>query len=188
MVAGTTTHKFTVEAYHEMAEVGILGKDDRVELIEGEIVEMPAIGNRHFAAVNRLNECFHGLWADKLAIVSIQGHLQLGPHSEPQPDVALLHYIDSHYEDRRPQAEDAYLVVEVGDSSIVYDSITKVRLYAAAGVPELWIVDLTQDQIEVYRGLSEGRYTERAPSARGQQVSPMAFPDLSIRVEDIIGP
>jgi len=187
MVAGAVTYKFTVGEYNRMGEVGILREDDRVELIEGEIVRMSAIGNRHLGAVNRLNALFASLAINRRAVVSVQNPVIVGQYSEPEPDVVLLRFTDTFYGDRTPAAEDVLLLIEVADSSVDFDRLTKVALYAQAEIVEVWLVDLTQDRIEVYRSPGAGSYAEKLVLKRGENIAPQAFPDIQAKVEDIIG-
>jgi len=187
MVARAVTYKFTVAEYNRMAEAGILREDDRVELIEGEIVRMSAIGNRHLGAVNRLNALFASLAINRRAVVSVQNPVIIGQYSEPEPDGVLLRFTDTFYGDRTPVAEDVLLLIEVADSSVDYDRLTKMAVYARAGVPEAWLVDLTQDRIELYRGPAGGAFGEPTIFRRGDTLAPAAFPDMRAKVEDIIG-
>jgi len=140
MLVQPTRRLFTAEEYHRMGEAGILHDDDRVELIEGEIVEMAPIGSRHFHAVTTLTHALVKAVGER-ALVSIQGPLRLSERTEPQPDVVLLRR-RADYRARGPHAEDALLVVEVADTTLGYDRGTKLRLYARAAIPEAWIVDM----------------------------------------------
>jgi Uma2 family endonuclease len=178
--------KFTTEQYHLMAHAGILGEDDRVELIEGEIVQMAPIGSRHQACVNRLNALFSRGAADR-AVVEVQGPINLPGHSEPEPDVALLRRRADYYAEAHPGPNDILLLVEVSDTSADYDRQVKAPLYARHGVLELWLVDLETGVVEVYRRPTARGYQEVLQHGRGQRLSPEAFPDLDLAVEDILG-
>ncbi len=177
--------KFTVEEYHRLAEAGILGEDDRVELIDGEIVQMSPIGARHAACVARLTRQLGRL--EERAILWVQNPIRLGDFGEPQPDVALLRHRPDFYAAGHPGPEDVLLVVEVAETSAAYDRQVKVPLYARWGVPEAWLVDLEQDRIEVYRGPSPEGYREVQVVARGEQVAPAAFPEAELRVDGLLG-
>jgi Uma2 family endonuclease len=179
------TRRFTVDDYHRMAKAGILTEDDRVELIEGQIVEMAPIGRRHASRVDRLNRLLQRLVGDK-AIVRVQGPVRLDPYSEPQPDLALLRPRDDFYEAAHPGPADILLLVEVADSSVVYDRGTKLLIYARAGIPEVWLEDLTRNGIEVYRSPSPQGYQQTHRVGRGQRIAPQAFPDLDLAVDDIL--
>jgi hypothetical protein len=178
--------RFTVDEYHRMAEAGILAEDDRVELIEGEIVEMSPIGSRHAACVKRMTSLFYRQVGQK-AIVSVQDSIRLTGHSEPQPDLALLKPRPDFYAKAHPGPEDVLLVVEVAETSPDYDRTVKVPLYARSGVPEVWLVDLAGEGVEVYRQPSPQGYREVRQARRGQRLTPEAFPDVELAVDDVLG-
>jgi Uma2 family endonuclease len=152
-------HRLTVDEYHRMAEVGLLAPDARVELIEGEIIDMAPIGSRHGGVVKRLLKCFSEAIGDR-AILSVQDPLHLGPDSEPQPDVMLLAPRADFYTARHPTPADVLLLVEVADSSGAYDHEVKAPLYAHSGVRELWIVDLPRLELLIHRRPVAGSYAE----------------------------
>lgn len=169
-----------------MGQAGILSEDDRVELIEGEIVVMTPIGSPHAGKVIRLN----GLFVPRLggrAMVNVQNPIILAAHSEPQPDLALLRPRPDWYERSHPRPEDILLLIEIADTSLDYDRTVKVPLYAGAGIPEVWIVDLTAECIEVYQEPSQGRYRRVQRFTRGQSLAPQAFPDLLLSVDELFG-
>jgi len=179
--------RFTVEDYHRMGEAGILSEDDRVELIEGEIVEMTPVGSRHAGCVNRLVRLFHRTVGDR-ALVSVQNPVRLGQHSEPQPDVALLKPRADFYAASHPGPGEVLLLVEVVESSAHYDREVKVPLYARAGIQEVWLVDLTKGCVEVHRNPAGASYAEVLRLRRGDRLAPAAFPDAVAAVEDVLGP
>ena len=187
MAVELVRHCFTVEEYHRMAQAGILTEDDRVELIEGEIVEMSPIGIRHAACVRRLNRLFSG-WAGERAIVDIQNPIRLGGRSEPQPDLVLLRPRPDLYAASHPGPEDVLLVVEVAETSADADRAIKVPLYARAGIPEVWLVDLAGEYVEVYRDPTPPGYQLLQRVQRGQYLSPQALPDMALAVGDILPP
>ena len=176
---------FTVEEYHRMGEVGILGEDDRVELVEGEIVQMSPIGSRHATCVRRLNHLF-GRHLLGRAIIDVQNPIRLSQHSEPQPDVSLLKPRADFYASGHPGPEDVLLVVEVVESSGAYDREVKVPLYARAGIPEVWVVDLAEGRVEVYRKPSAEGYREVRQLGRGERLAPEALPQLELGVEEVL--
>ena len=137
----TTKKLFTVDEYYRMAEAGILGAEDRVELIDGEIIQMSAIGHRHLGCVNRANTLFIESFGRR-AVVSPQNPILLSIWTEPQPDLVVLKSRKDFYASKKPEPADALLVVEVADTSLSYDRDVKLPRYAAAGVPEVWIEDL----------------------------------------------
>jgi len=186
MAVELNRHRFTRSDYHRMAQTGILAPDSRVELIDGEIIEMSPIGSRHMAAVDRLNDFFaprvHGA-----AIVRTQGSIALSNNGEPEPDVALLRFRDDFYALAPATEQAALLLVEVADSSEEYDRLTKAPLYARYGIPELRIANLNRDQLVVYRDPAPDGYATVRMLRRGESISPLAFPDLSINVDGILG-
>ena len=184
MKPSVTRRRFTVDEYHRMAKAGILHEDDRVELIEGEIIQMAAIGSRHAARVNYVAEQFITALTGR-AIVSIQNPVRLGRRTEPEPDLALLRPRPDRYDARLPSPDDVLLIVEVADVTLRHDRDVKVPLYAAAGIPEVWIWDLPRHRILVYRQLVGGRYTDAAVVPQGT-LAPEAFPELHIRLDEIM--
>ncbi len=179
--------RFTLDEYHRMGETGILGEDDRVELIEGEIIEMSPIGSRHAGTVARIHHIFSTRLGDR-AVVWGQNPLLLTRHqSEPQPDVVLLAPRADFYTGRLPEPPDVGLLVEVADSSLLYDRRTKLPLYARSGVVEAWLVDLEAGRVEIHRGLAGGRYREVQLPRPGETFAPRAFPDLIVTLGDLLG-
>lgn len=179
--------RFSVKEYHRMIEVGILTKRDRVELLEGEIVEMSPIGDPHQGTVDRLNHLLHSRPAARV-IIRIQGPILLASvESEPQPDVALLEPRQDFYTTRRPEPDDVLLVIEVMDSSVQRDRRVKLPLYARAGIVEVWLLDLNTDRVEVHRRRNIGGYAESRVLQRGESISIQAFPDVALTVADLLG-
>jgi Uma2 family endonuclease len=176
--------RFTVDDYYKMAEVGILSEDDRVELIEGEIVPMSPIGNRHANVVDLLNGWFAELVVAKQATVRVQGPIYLDEHSEIVPDLLILRHRSSS-RTPHPMANEALLVVEVANSSIVSDRNRKVPLYTREALPEVWIVDLTRDVVEVYKNPSPEGYETLQTYHSGELLAPQAFPSLTHDVGDL---
>ncbi|MFB2939042.1 Uma2 family endonuclease [Aerosakkonemataceae cyanobacterium BLCC-F154] len=177
---------FTVDEYYRMAEAGILGEDDRVELIAGEIVKMSPIGSPHSGCVNRLNRLFSVRLGDR-AILSIQNPVRLNERTEPQPDIALLIPRTDFYSQRHPQPQEVLLIIEVSDTTIEYDREVKIPLYAAAGIVEVWIVSLAEELIEVYRQPLANNYAEIRQFRRGKDVSPLSFSDVVLSVDEVLG-
>lgn len=177
---------FTVDEYYRMAEAGILNEDDRVELIEGEIIKMSPIGSPHSGCVNRLNGLFSQRLANR-AILSVQNPVRLNERTEPQPDIALLIPRTDFYSQRHPQPQEVLLIIEVSDTTIEYDREVKIPLYAAAGIIEVWIVSLAEELIEVYRQALANSYAEVRQFRRGENVSPLSFSDVVLSVDDVLG-
>lgn len=186
MAVDLKRYRFTRDDYHRMAQTGILKPGIRVELIDGEIVEMNPIGRPHRAGVNRLTRIFtRGL--DDDVIVQVQSSIALGDYGEPEPDIALLRYRDDFYEESDEIPADILLVVEVADSSEPYDRRTKGPIYARNGIPELWIVDLNRAWITVYTEPTTDGYAATRVFRRGESLSPLACPTLTVAVDDVLG-
>jgi len=180
-------HRFTVDEYHRMAEVGILTEDDRVELLDGQIVAMTPIGPPHAGCVTRLTRLLTRALGDA-ATVSIQNPVVLGAHWEPEPDVAVLAFRADGYAARHPGPRDVLLLIEVVDSSTHIDRRLKLPAYAAAGIPEAWLADLPADRIEVHRDPTPQGYAAVRIAERGDTVTPLALEGVSLRVDDVLGP
>jgi Uma2 family endonuclease len=176
-----TRHRINVDAYYKMAEAGILAPDDRVELIEGEIIDMVPICSSHGGTTNRLNRLFARAAADGLVLVSVQGPLRLDDKNEPQPDVLLLKPRSDDYHGAHPSAADVLLLVEVSESTLSYDRGAKLSLYARHGVPEVWIVDLRGAAIEVCREPTGGAYA-RIERLTSGSLAPALVPGIAIDV------
>ncbi|HEX8475086.1 MAG TPA: Uma2 family endonuclease [Pyrinomonadaceae bacterium] len=179
-------HFFTVAEFERMGEAGILSQDARFELIEGEIIEISPIGSRHAACVKSLNKFLNRTVGD-IAIVSIQDPIRLSDFSEPQPDVTLLRLRDDFYRNAHPRAEDVLLVIEVADTTLETDRQIKLPLYASAGVAEVWIVNLVDEQIETYAGLSGGAYQSVGRYGRGERVQSQNISQLVVDAADVLG-
>jgi Uma2 family endonuclease len=177
--------RFTVEEYHRMAEAGILHEDERIELIDGEIIRMAPIGGRHARYVNDLAKWFILHLHDR-ADVTIQSPLQLSDGSEPEPDLMLLRPRSGDDRDVLPQPEDVLLVIEVADTSLIYDRDVKLPRYAAAGIPEVWIWDLERRRVLVNRRPA-GDMSGESTIHEGGTLAPLAFPDVAISIEQILG-
>jgi Uma2 family endonuclease len=186
MEEGPRRHRITVEEYHRMAEVGLLAPDERVELIEGEIIDMPPIGSRHGAAVDRLNELLISV-VGKRAIVRCQSSLVFGDLSEPEPDFALLVRRDDFYEHQTPTAADTLLVIEVSDTTLRYDRETKMSLYARHGIPELWILDTAGKQLHVFRRPTGSAYEEVVIVDESRRLPVALLPGVEVDLSALLG-
>jgi Uma2 family endonuclease len=178
-------HRLNVDAYTRMAEAGILTDPRRVELIDGEIIDMPAIGSPHAAVTNRLARLFSRALHDEVALVSVQSPLRLDAYNEPEPDLMLLRPRLDDYRASHPGAGDVLLLAEVSESSLAYDRSTKLALYPRFGVPEVWIVDLLGGAVEVYREPKEGAYGSRE-RLTGGRLAPALVPGATIDVARLI--
>ena len=173
MIAQPQRHLFSVNEYAKMTTAGILAEDDRVELIEGDIVHMSPVGSQHAAPVKRLNH-FLGRQVGDRALISVQDPIRLDDFSEPEPDIALLRPRDDFYVDAHPGPEDVFLLVEVSDSSARFDRSVKLPLYASHGICEVWIVDIGSRAIEVYQNPEGREYRDRSLLREGE-IRPSAF-------------
>jgi hypothetical protein len=179
-------HRFTAEQYLRMVETGILTEDDRVELLDGEIVEMTPIGAPHAAGVDRVNEAFLA-YPRQEVYYRIQGPIQVGSDSVPQPDFAVLRRRADFYREALPGAGDVLLVVEVADTAGLHDRRLKTPLYARGGIVEAWLVDLAAGRIEVYREPCPAGYRQQAVSGPGEWLTPLALPGCRVSGSDILG-
>ena len=187
MAVSLTRHRFTVDEYHKMAEVGLVTEDDLVELIDGDIIDMPPIGPGHASSVDRLGDRFR-TWLGGAVIIRSQNPVRIGPRTEPEPDIVVVPRRDDYYATGHPTPADVLLLVEVADSSLDYDRNTKIPLYAEAGIVEYWIVNLVDDLILVYRDPGPAGYGVVQVLRRGDTIRPLAFPDVEIAVSDVLRP
>lgn len=179
-------HFFKVDEYYQMADVGLLCPDHRVELIEGEIVEMSPVGCTHAGTVDRSSTFLHRKLGDAVQ-VRVQNPVRLSDFSEPQPDIALLKPRKDFYCTSHPGPGDVSVVIEVADTSVNYDRNVKLPLYARGGIPEAWLMVLPKDLIEVYSQPKNGKYQKVQRLKRGKTLVSPTIPGLSCRVEDLLG-
>ena len=187
MAVTVKRRRFTLDEYHRMGEAGILGEDDRVELIEGEIVVMTPIGSLHASTVARIQAFFTLRLAERAVVWTQNPVLLPALISEPQPDVMLLAPRADFYASALPEPRDVRLLIEVADSSLAYDRRTKIPLYARAGVAESWLVNLEAARIDVHSGAGVSGYSDVRTPGRGERFSPLAFPDITVTLADLLG-
>lgn len=187
MTLATPVHKHLtdINEWRRLGEANIFPPEYRIELIEGEILEMPPIGSNHSGHVIRLTNKLSALVFDK-AIVSVQNPLQLGDLSEPEPDFMLLKPHEDFYCSRHPNAEDVLLLIEVADSSLFFDQNQKLRLYALHNIPEYWLLNLNNSSLEVYRQPQGEVYEEKTTLRAGDSISLSQLPDIHIKISDIL--
>lgn len=174
----------TVDDYHKMGEAGILGEDDRVELIEGELIDMAPIGSDHAGSVIGLNTVLGSALAGK-ALISPQNPLRLDLHSEPQPDITVLRLREDFYRTSHPRPEDVLVLIEVADTTIRYDRGVKIPLYARHGIPEVWLIDLQEKRLEIYRQPSSEGYRQILLPAKNERIALSLLPEVSILLTDL---
>ena len=184
MIAHADTYRFSVEEYHKLNEAGIFDETDRVELLDGEIIVMAAIGKHHANSVRRLNNRLAKLLGD-VCLVDCQNAFILDDFSEPQPDILLVRP-EVEKTGELPRPEDIFLVIEVADSTLRFDSSTKLRAYARAGLPEYWIVNLAEGAVDIYLKPTGDGYAEHLRRERNESLTPTAFPDRTIAVAEIL--
>lgn len=184
MSVDVVRRRFTVDEYLHMAEVGILTERDRVELLDGEIVEMTPIGRRHAVSVGALTRALVPGIGSR-AVVWPQGPIRISESSQPEPDLTLLRLRPVSYRDADAEPRDVLLLIEVSDTSIRRDRELKLPIYARAGIQEYWIVDVQEEMVEVYTRPSASTYASVQRFRRGDVISPSAFPDLRISVDEI---
>ncbi len=189
MIVQPSPRRFTVAEYYKMAEAGILRPGDRVELLDGEIIQMSPIGPVHAGNVDQIARLFITRLGER-AWVRVQNPIRLNNRSEPEPDLAVLRPRPSagrSYLEVHPVAADVLLVVEVADTSLSYDLGRKARAYARSQIPELWVLDRTGDRLLVHREPGPRGYAAVQILGRGESISPLAFPDLAFTVDELLG-
>jgi Uma2 family endonuclease len=182
----TTKKLFTVDEFYRMGEAGIFSEDDRLELIEGEIIQMSAISLKHAAAVDRAAKLFILGLVDK-ANVRIQNPMRLDDYNEPLPDILLLAPRADFYITHHPAGNEVLLAIEVSDTTLRYDRNVKMPIYAKSGIRESWIEDLKRDVILVFRDPAPEGYKTCLTFRRGDSLSPLAFPALVVSVDQLLG-
>jgi Uma2 family endonuclease len=179
-----STYRFTVDEYHRLGEAGILGEDDRVELLNGDLIVMAPIGGEHRTIVDSLNLLFARLTENDRYRIGIQNPVSLDPYSEPQPDVVLY---ASTVLGRHPRPEEIFLLIEVADSTLNYDLGPKLEAYARAGIREVWVIDLIRLRVLLHRKPDRGQYQTKLEATAGEAVSVEAFPGLTLPVNAFLG-
>ena len=180
-----TKHLTNLDEWRRIGEANIFPPDSRLELIDGEILEMAPIGFNHAGHINRINRLFSKLLGDR-TIISIQNPLQLGDLSEPEPDFMLLKPEVDFYCSRHPNADDVLLLIEVADSSLAFDQKQKQRLYALHDIPEYWLLNLNDNCLEVYRHPHGDSYEQKTTLRAGDSISLSQLPDIAIKLSDIL--
>ena len=186
MTTQSQNHAFTVGEYYRMAEAAILTEEDRVELIAGQIVAMSPIGSRHAACVKRLNLLMGKMVGDSM-LIGVQDPITLDAYSAPEPDLVLLRPRADFYAAAHPSAVDVLLAVEVSDTSADYDREVKLPLYAQAGLPEVWLIDLQKGHIEVYARPHGGAYQQRVKVTADATIASPTIPQLALAAADVLG-
>jgi Uma2 family endonuclease len=181
-----TRTRISTNRYQMMVATGVLTKYDRIELIEGDMLDMALMGTKHSAITSRLNELLI-LAVTRSATVVVGGPVNLGEFSQPQPDLMLLRRRADFYDSKTPESADVLLLIEVSDSSLAYDQGVKLNLYARYGVAEYWVVDVEGRRIVTYREPAAKGYRRKAEFEVPDALTPQAFPELKIAVAEIFG-
>jgi Uma2 family endonuclease len=187
MAIARVSRHFTALEFERMAAMAIFGDDERVELLDGVVVPMTPIGDRHIGCVNYLTDCL----GDRLrgrALIQAQSAIQLAPDWVPQPDVAILRRRQDYYRRGKARPEEVFLLIEVADTSASLDRDAKLPAYARGGIPEVWLVDLDADLILVARDPKPAGYAAIASHSRGSALRVPGFPDITLTVDEILGP
>ena len=174
--------RLTVDEFHKLGEAGILDEDDRIELIEGELIQMTPIGSLHAATVDRLADLCRG---HPGAIIRVQNPLVLSSRSEPVPDLMLLRERQDFYADSHPRPNDVLLLIEVADSTVGTDRDVKIPLYGQEGVVETWLLDLQKKPLEIYLLPGPTGYRQILRPTLEETIAPSQLPSASFRVADL---
>jgi Uma2 family endonuclease len=177
--------RFSVADFYRMGEVGLIAPGERIELIDGELVKMPPIGPGHAGCVDEFADLLR-VRLPASVIVRTQNPIRLHDQAEPEPDIAVVVRRPGYYRAGHPTPSDVLLVIEVADSTLAYDLGIKAPLYAAAGIAEYWIVNLTGQQVIVFREPKDGQYQSEQALTAGDAVRPLAFPEVSIAMSDVL--
>jgi len=185
MNTAIAVRRLSVQDYHRMAESGILQPDERIELLEGQIIQMAAKGTAHRAAVTRIQRLFEKRLGDRV-LICLQDPVRLDDYSEPEPDVAILVPNPLDYEDHHPTPSEVYLLIEVSDTTLKFDRETKAPAYARSGITEYWVLDVNDRKLHVYRVPSAEGYQSETILSDALTVAPLAFPDYVIAVRELL--
>jgi len=178
--------RFRVDEFRKMTEAGILPEESGWEIIDGFLMDKMTIGSKHLSVVNRLTRIFVGLVGDR-AIVSVQNPVHIDDYNEPEPDIAILKPRPDDYAYDLPAASDAFLLIEISDSTIAYDRDIKMTLYAEAGITEVWLVNLVEDTVERYSSPMNGRFGSVETIIKGDLVQSISLEYVSLDVDKIFG-
>jgi Uma2 family endonuclease len=178
-------HRFSVKDYYRMAETGILKWGAHDELLNGVVMDFSSATPFHASVTTRISELFFSL-PEKSCIVSVRNPVRMDDYTELQPDVMLLKFLPNYYKTRHPQPEDVFLLIEISDSTLETDQEEKLPAYGRAGIPEVWIVNLNELTIEVYREPNFTGYGSKTILPTGGQAAPNAFPDVIIDVAELL--
>lgn len=177
----------TVEEYHKMGETGIISPDEEVELIEGQIIEKPMKGTTHSAVNKYLEKLLENSLGDA-ALVRVQYPVRLDNYSEPEPDIAVVKPDDLYYASHHPTPPEIYLIVEIADTTLKRDTEFKANVYAKAGINDYWVLDISNRQLYVFREPTPTGYQNQQILSDDSSISPVAFPNITINVSEMLRP
>jgi Uma2 family endonuclease len=178
-----STYRFTTDEYHRLGEAGILDEDDRVELLNGDLVVREPVGGDHRTLVDSLTILFANRIGQDRYRIGIQNPISLDPHSEPQPDVVLY---SASVRGRHPRPDEIFLLIEVADTSLAYDKGPKLDAYARGGVLEVWVIDAVRRTIFIHRNPDQGRYQFTLETMGDDVLTVNAFPDITLPANTIL--
>ncbi len=176
-------HRWSVGEYHQMAQTGLLDESDRVELIDGALVDKAPIGSKHAFRVDSIARALQ-LAAGKDFLVRVQNPVVLAEYSEPQPDIAVVK--DKNYANAHPGGEDVLLIVEVSDTTLAYDRDVKLTIYARHAIPEVWLLDVNAGELTIYREPVDGQYRLIRKPTNAEAVSPLLMPKVDLSLAQMI--
>ena len=182
-----TLRKWTVEEYHKLGEIGFFHPEERVELIEGNIIKMSAKGTAHTSALGRADRLFQDLF-NNLAWVRVQDPIALDDNSEPEPDITLVIIDPLDYATHHPTPSEIYLIIEVADSSLTYDREVKAKIYARSGIADYWVLNVNDRQLHVFREPAENGYQSELILGENGSISPLHFPAVNIAIPEMLPP
>ncbi len=178
-------HLTNLVEWQKIGEANIFPPESRLELINGEILEMTPIGSRHASHLKRINRLFSD-FIDDSALIAVQDPVQLGDLSQPKPDFMLLRPSIDFYYENHPTANDVYLLIEIAESSLKYDRNLKLRLYALHKIPEYWLLNVNDSCLEVYRQPENGLYAEKTTLRAGDKITLSRLNQVNIKIADIL--
>jgi Uma2 family endonuclease len=177
--------RWTITDYHRMIASGVLTPDDRVELLDGQVIEMVPQDPPHASTTDEGSDYLKTLFAGR-AKVRAQLPITLSEHSEPEPDIAVVRIDENRYRNRHPNAADIFLLIEIADATLKRDRTYKAKLYAQADVPEYWVIDVNQRQLTVFRDPQNGMYQSEVVLLATDRIAPLAFPDIAIELQNLV--
>jgi Uma2 family endonuclease len=177
--------RWTVADYRRMIASGVLTSDDRVELLDGQVIEMVPQDPPHASTTDEGSDYLKALFAGR-AKVRAQLPVTLSDHSEPEPDIAVVRLDENRYRDRHPNPADIFLLIEIANATLTRDRSHKAKLYAQAEVPEYWVIDVNQRQAIIFRNPEGGIYQSEAVLTANDEITPIAVPELTVQLKNIL--